>query len=81
MKNLAFLEYMFMFDPTDTWQHGSQFERDLAGFFAAFGKEAEVVEVRGSSGRRVFVIKNMEKLDQMANKSRADQMKKVIRGK
>jgi len=54
----AFLEYAFIFDPVDTWQHLYQFEQDLGKFFEERNLEAEILEtVGGQSGRRVIVIK------------------------
>lgn len=55
-KQIAYLEYTFIFDPSEAWQSGSKFERDLADFFAAHGFEAEVVETVGNASRRVLSI-------------------------
>lgn len=67
MKQLAFLEYTYVFEPTaQTWQRGFEFEKDLADFFAAHGLEANIVETVGGSGRRVIYIAKIEdKLDKL----------------
>jgi hypothetical protein len=60
-KQVAFLEYSFIFDPVSTWQHLSQFEGDLADFFRAHGLEAEILNpVGGQVGRRILLIKKIE---------------------
>lgn len=60
---LAALEYMFMFDATNTWQHSYQFEQDLSDFFAAHGYEANVVKtVEGSGGRRILYVRRIQPL-------------------
>ena len=57
----AFLEYAFIFDPVDTWQHLFEFEQDLAKFFNERNLQAEILEtVGGQSGRRVIVITKKE---------------------
>lgn len=55
-KQIAYLEYTFIFDPSETWQSGYKFERDLSDFFGAYGFEAEVVETVGNASRRVLQI-------------------------
>ena len=66
MKQLAFLEYTYVFQPgSETWQRGFEFEKDLADFFAAHGLEATIVETVGGTGRRVIYIERMDKLDKM----------------
>ena len=64
MKQLAIIEYTFIFEPSsETWQSGFEFERDLADFFAAHGLEANMVDVTGGATRRVIYISRMDKLD------------------
>jgi len=59
----AFLEYAFIFDPVDTWQHLHQFEQDLAKFFDEHNLQAEVLDtVGGQKGRRVIVITPKEEI-------------------
>ena len=59
-KQLAYLEYTFIFEPQNTWQSGTAFERSLADFFAAHGLEAEIIETVGNVARRVIEIKKMD---------------------
>ena len=60
MKRIALLEYTFMFDPDATWQSGSAFERDLADFFAAHGREANWIETTGNGARRILYIQKID---------------------
>lgn len=60
-KNMAFLDYTFLFNPVETWQHLSQFESDLADFFATLGLEAEIVKsVNGQPGKRLLLIQRVK---------------------
>ena len=60
-KSFVFLEYTFMFDAIDTWQRLSQFENDLADFFAAHEVEANIIEtMSGQSGRRIMLLKKVD---------------------
>lgn len=60
-KNLAFLEYSFLFDPTETWQYLSKFESDLAKFFGSLGYQAEIIRtVEGQVGRRILYIRKVK---------------------
>jgi len=57
MKQIAFLEYAFMFDPTETFANVYDFENQLADFMKSRGYEARVLDtVRGQLGRGVFLI-------------------------
>jgi hypothetical protein len=58
MKKLAVLEYTFLFEPEETWQHLFQFEKDLTDFFKSKGKELQVVKtIEGATtGRRIVLI-------------------------
>lgn len=62
MKDLALLEYLFMFDPSSTWTHLYQFESDLVKFFTEHGMEASLVPtITGGEGRRmIFLAKKQE---------------------
>lgn len=55
-KQIAYLEYTFIFDPAETFQSGTKFEKFLADFFGDMGYEAEVVETVGNASRRVLNI-------------------------
>lgn len=59
-RKIAVLEYSFIFDPSDTWSSGYEFENQLADYFAAHGIEAEIVETAGGTGRRVIFMQRME---------------------
>lgn len=62
-KKLVFLEYTFMFDPSESWQHLSQFEQDLANYFKAVGFEAEIIQsIGGQIGRRILLISKMKEI-------------------
>ena len=64
MKDLAFLEYTFVFEPSiDTWSRGTDFETDLSDFLAAHGLQANIVNVVGGSTRRVIYIQRADKID------------------
>ena len=67
MKQIALLEYTFMFDPVTTWQRGSQFEKDLSDFFAAHGYEANILETTGNSNRRILYIEKIEIMPTLIN--------------
>lgn len=61
MKNMVILEYLFMFNPNQTWGHLYEFEKSLAEFFNSKGMEATVVKtVDGVQGRRMLVISKKE---------------------
>lgn len=55
-KQIAYLEYTFIFDPSMTFQSGTRFERELADFFNSKNMEAEVIETVGNASRRVLLI-------------------------
>lgn len=55
-KQIAYLEYTFIFDPSETFQSGTKFEKFLSDFFGDHGYEAEVVETVGNTSRRVISI-------------------------
>lgn len=61
MKDVAFLEYAFMFNPNETWTHLHQFESDLADYFKTLGLEAEIVNsANGQPGKRIMLLKKIE---------------------
>ena len=58
---VAFLEYVFMFDPGDVWSHLSEFESFLTKALKDVDLEGELVNVvGGQSGRGVIYIKKKE---------------------
>ena len=69
MKECVMLEYVFMFDPSQTYQHLYQFEQDLAKFFKEHGMEAEIVSpIGGYQGRKILVIKKAELIPEITEK-------------
>jgi hypothetical protein len=66
MKDLAFLEYTFVFEPSiNTWNRGTDFENDLADFFSSNGLEASIVKTIGGTTRRIILVKAADKLNKM----------------
>jgi hypothetical protein len=56
-KQYAFIDYTFILD-TNTWQHVSQFESDLADFFSAYNLECQRMNsIGGQVGKRVFILR------------------------
>ena len=48
---------MFLFDPSETWAHLSEFEEFLGDYFAAYGFEANNVKaVTGATNEQIFII-------------------------
>ena len=67
MKSLAFLEFTFLFDPSETWESISTLEKDLASFLETKGLEAEVIMPAGINNRRVLFIRKIpDNLDKIA---------------
>lgn len=61
---LAFIEYYFLLDTTNTYQHVSQFENDLTKFFSERGLEAQILNnVAGQIGKRILYIKKKAMMD------------------
>jgi hypothetical protein len=82
MNDLAFLQYMFLFEPTSTWQHLSQFEGDLADFFRANGMEAQVVKtVGGQIGQRILYIKPLTNITTPVSKVESGMTEKTKSGR
>lgn len=55
---MAFLEYAFLFDPKDTWQHLSQFENAFSKFLRSYGMEGQVLNsINPKDGRRIVYIR------------------------
>lgn len=62
MKEVVLLDYMFMFDPSRTWAHLSEFETSLSKYFSENGMDVQVISVSGQSGRKVLYIKKKEEV-------------------
>lgn len=54
------LSYMFVFDPSEGWANGFQFEADLADFFAAHGYQADLVQAQGNTQSRVIQLSKIQ---------------------
>lgn len=63
MKQIAILDYLIMFDPSESWSSGSQFEAQLGDFFLAYGFEAQIVEPKGNSGKRVIYLNKVQQIE------------------
>jgi len=54
---LVFLEYFFMFNPEETWQHVNQFEQDFGKFLSDRGLEVDTIKgVEDKAGKRILFI-------------------------
>ena len=61
--NFVVLEYLFMFNPEETWDSLSGFEKDLSKFFNEHGAEAVIIKsIEGQQGKRVLLIQKKEEL-------------------
>ncbi len=65
-KKIAILSYEMIFDPSETWSNGYQFEKLFGDFFAYYGFEAQIVEAAGGSGKRVIYIERKNSVQQVA---------------
>lgn len=55
--SIVFLEYFFVFDPVETWQHIDQFEGDLSKFLLEHGLEGEIIHsAEDKAGKRILKI-------------------------
>lgn len=55
-KQIAILSYDMIFDPSESWSSGYQFEKLFGDFFSYYGFDAAIVETAGGTGRRVIHI-------------------------
>lgn len=63
------LEYIFMFDPEDTWNNLNAFETDMAKTFAEHGVEATIIKsIEGQQGKRVLLLQKKEELQPLGVK-------------
>ena len=62
MKNIAILSYKIMFDPSEAWSSGYEFENSMADFFTAHGFEANIIEAKGGSNERVIWLTKIEQM-------------------
>lgn len=78
MKQIAFIEYAFMFDPDSTWSNVHRFETDLSKFFKALGYEATVLNAVQGAGRRIIFI---TKIDDMLDEPKKSDVPGIKKGK
>lgn len=77
---IVVLEYTFMFDPTDTWQHLSQFEQSLNKFFDENQFEATVLNPSGEQNKRLLFIRSKVSrvVAEATKQGRPKEMKRVF---
>ena len=78
--SLVFLEYFFMFDPDETWQHVHQFEQEFGQFLDERGMEANIIDGVGEkAGKRVLFINKKETiLEQVVSKPKSKKRLKAM---
>lgn len=88
MKQLAYLEYKFLFDPSDTFSSLSQFESMLVDYFNACDMDIELVKsVNGQIGGRLMIIqkkpqvKNFKAAETKSPKDQVGDLMKKAEGK
>lgn len=61
-KQLAFLEYTFILDPTNTFQHVYEFEKFLSDFLKTRGLEGQIMETvaGGVNGKKIILISKVK---------------------
>ena len=63
MKPLVVLSYTYLFDPSETWPHLFEFEKQFADFLSQHGMEAEVKKtVEGSAGTKMMIIRKKQEI-------------------
>jgi hypothetical protein len=78
MENVAFLEYFFMFDPSQTFSHLYEFENILADALKNAGMEIEIVNpIENKFGRRIMMIKKIEPISQPAQEPETQPVKSI----
>lgn len=78
------LNYSFIFDPAETWQTGSQLDKDLSALLNARGLEAELVETQQKDTKYIIVKKVQVSTTTQRQHSVTEQfanLKKGINGK
>lgn len=91
MARPVLMEFMFLFDPSDTWQHAYQVERWIADSLEKAGLEGEMVKTMlGNTpiiidkpvltGKKVYYIKSKDKLDLLRSQPNPVGRPKSIKG-
>lgn len=68
MKNIAIIKYTIIFEPTETFSSGYQFENKFAKFFESEGFEAQMIEPSGGSGERAIFLNKVNDTREVVNK-------------
>lgn len=66
-KDIALLEYKFIFDPNKTWGRLSEFEADLAAVFRLSGLDVELVNNANDESERILYIYPKDKMEPVLN--------------
>ena len=67
--NYVVLEYLFMFNPEETWNSLYAFETALSKSFAEHGVEAIIIKsIEGQQGKRVLLLQKKETLEPLTEK-------------
>lgn len=63
-----YVDYTFIFDPKEAWEHVSVFNDDLGAFFKQKGFEGEIVEPAGEKQDKIMVyLKKIEILEPLTS--------------
>lgn len=83
-KNLVYLEYVVIFDPSNTWASVYDFEKDFNDFFGAYGMQVKIISTANSiPGKRVLFIEKSELLErpiikqEIQNEDKQKSMKQI----
>lgn len=61
---IVFLEYKFMFDPSETFAHLFEFDQAMGRAFGAMGFEVEIIKgVEGQGLSKIFFIKKKKEIE------------------
>lgn len=62
VKQLASLKYQFLFNPTNTFQNGYQFEQSFGNFLEGMGMRARIISPQGNTSDRMIWIEPIEQI-------------------
>jgi len=81
MNEIAFLEYTFIFKPSEGFAHLYEFEQALGRFFSERGLEALILKpVDGQNSRRILYLSKKDQVKQTPNQpGRPKSAKGIIR--
>jgi len=72
-KQTAYLEYVIMFDPAETWAHLFEFENKFGEFLGTIGLEAEITTPIGMATKRILFIRKKEEIQPLEEPVKAVQ--------